>query len=154
MYIEGKPLVQIKSGRFTKNGRAWIWRYKKPVRLNVIGNRLKGLKLKVEFVIHEGEKTIKYRIQDYNLGDGYDIGTRVLPVEEYFSGRYPEASNRLLTDEDLNYRTFEELAIMRNEILARYGLIFKEKKLKEYFGDTDWYEPQHKDVSRYLTWLE
>ena len=46
------------------------------------------------------------------------------------------------------------LQIMRNEILARHGFIFKSKKWNDYFGRNKWYEPAKKDVSSELSDIE
>ena len=46
------------------------------------------------------------------------------------------------------------LEIMRNEILARHGFIFKSKEWNDYFGRNKWYEPAKKDVSSELSDIE
>jgi YARHG domain len=45
----------------------------------------------------------------------------------------------------------EELDIMRNEIFAEYGLIFKSEKWKNYFEAQPWYEGQYDNVDQYLS---
>lgn len=45
----------------------------------------------------------------------------------------------------------EDLDIMRNEIFAEYGLIFKTDKWKTYFEAKPWYTPQYEDVDEFLT---
>ena len=35
----------------------------------------------------------------------------------------------------------EQLRLMRNEILARHGQVFKAKDLRDYFGNKSWYKP-------------
>jgi hypothetical protein len=42
---------------------------------------------------------------------------------------------------DLQNKTLEELKLLRNEIYARHGYIFKSKELFEYFRKQDWYKP-------------
>lgn len=44
-----------------------------------------------------------------------------------------------------------ELRIIRNEIFARHGYIFKSEDLAEYFGKKKWYKPQFDNVDSYLT---
>jgi hypothetical protein len=68
--------------------------------------------------------------------------------------KYPEASNRNLTSEDLAGKSLWELKIMRNEIFARYGYKFKSQDMKEYFGKQKWYKPQYDDVTSKLTEVE
>jgi hypothetical protein len=71
------------------------------------------------------------------------------------SGRkYPEASSRLLTSEDLTGKTIWELKIMRNEIFAKYGYKFKSEDMKEYFGKQKWYKPEYDDVKSKFTEIE
>ncbi len=50
-------------------------------------------------------------------------------------------STRKLTQSDLEGKTADELAIMRNSIYARHGYRFKKKKFLDYFGQFDWYQP-------------
>lgn len=69
-------------------------------------------------------------------------------------GKYPFASTRLLTMSDLENYSAEELRIMRNEIFARHGYIFKTPEMKLYFANQPWYTPKYSDVSRFLTDIE
>jgi hypothetical protein len=52
---------------------------------------------------------------------------------------YPEASMEILTSTKLNLYIKEDLDIMRNEIFASYGYIFKTEKWREYFSKQEWY---------------
>lgn len=69
-------------------------------------------------------------------------------------GQYPQASKRLLTEDDVNNLVKEELEAMRNEIFARHGYCFKKKHLRERFEDQDWYIPNTVDVKNDLTAIE
>jgi serine/threonine-protein kinase len=69
-------------------------------------------------------------------------------------GRFPEASTRLLTAGDFARRTSWELRIMRNEIFARHGYIFKTPEMRSYFAQQSWYSPRYDDVSRLLSDVE
>jgi hypothetical protein len=53
----------------------------------------------------------------------------------------PPYADRLLTTADLEVRSLEELALMRNTIYARAGRAFKNPKLREYFEKQPWYRP-------------
>jgi hypothetical protein len=53
----------------------------------------------------------------------------------------PPYVDRLLTSADLEGRSQEELALMRNTIYARSGRTFKSPKLREYFAAQPWYRP-------------
>ena len=67
----------------------------------------------------------------------------------------PNSSEELLTEEDLQGLTSEELRIARNEIMARHGRIFNDSQLAAYFEGKDWYEgtvdPQTFDQGGYLS---
>jgi serine/threonine protein kinase len=71
-----------------------------------------------------------------------------------YPGRYPEASERELEDKDFIDKSRVELRIMRNEIFARYGYIFKSEDLRAYFNNQDWYSPRFENVNDMLTDLE
>ena len=47
-----------------------------------------------------------------------------------------------------------ELKIMRNEIYARYGYIFKTEDMKAYFESQPWYTPKYNDDTFFLTEIE
>lgn len=53
----------------------------------------------------------------------------------------PQSSDCYLTDDDLAGLSKEELRLARNEIYARYGYIFLDASLNEYFKTKTWYEP-------------
>jgi len=69
-------------------------------------------------------------------------------------GRYPEASQRLLTNTDLEDLYKEDLTYMRNEIFARHGYCFRMKSIREQFDNQDWYIPFSTDVKNSLTDVE
>lgn len=66
-------------------------------------------------------------------------------------GIYPQASQRLLKDADVNNLTKWELEVMRNEIFARHGYCFKKRNLRETFEEQEWYVPNTTDVKNILT---
>ena len=53
----------------------------------------------------------------------------------------PDSNVRTLTRTDLQGLTKEELRLARNEIYARYGVIFGVADLDAYFAEQSWYEP-------------
>jgi len=67
---------------------------------------------------------------------------------------YPQTSERILSRTELANYTAWELRIMRNEIFAKYGYIFKSEDLKNYFNQQLWYRPRYSDVSDRLTPIE
>ena len=62
-------------------------------------------------------------------------------------GTYPEGSTRLLSEEELENYDADELRIMRNEIFARHGYIFRTDDMSEHFASEPWYEGTIADAS-------
>jgi len=69
-------------------------------------------------------------------------------------GRFPDASTSLLEISDLTGLSKQDLKIMRNEIFARHGYIFKTPEMKSYFASQSWYQPKYNNVSSMLTKVE
>lgn len=67
---------------------------------------------------------------------------------------WPELSQRVMTADDLEYHSGYELTLMRNEIFARHGRIFKDPLLAEYFGSRRWYKPRRDFNEKSLTAVE
>lgn len=53
---------------------------------------------------------------------------------------FPNSDTEYLTDEDVSDLTADELALARNEIIARHGRIFTDERYKSYFESKSWYE--------------
>lgn len=93
--------------------------------------------------------------QSQSSANGGDASTS----ESYSSsangqGQYAFASERLLTEDDLAGMTGRDLKIMRNEIFARHGYIFKTEDMKAHFNSQPWYEGRYDDVSSMLSDIE
>ncbi|MGN6802134.1 MAG: YARHG domain-containing protein [Ginsengibacter sp.] len=69
-------------------------------------------------------------------------------------GEYPQASQRFLNSNDVKYLNRYQLKIMRNEIFARHGYIFKTAEMKSYFAQQTWYHGQYNDVNSMLSEIE
>lgn len=69
-------------------------------------------------------------------------------------GTYPQASERRLSYEDIEGLSAWDLKIMRNEIFARHGYIFKTSDMIDYFRYETWYRPMYSDVSARLSAIE
>lgn len=63
--------------------------------------------------------------------------------QEVTSNEYilSESSSRVLTREELQGLTKEQLRLARNEIFARHGMIFGVEDLDSYFSSQAWYKP-------------
>lgn len=59
--------------------------------------------------------------------------------DEYFEYILPNSSEEILTEEDLENLSAQELTYARNEIYARHGYIFKSTELNDYFANMSWY---------------
>ncbi|MFW2177375.1 MULTISPECIES: YARHG domain-containing protein [unclassified Moraxella] len=68
-------------------------------------------------------------------------------------GYNPEASERLLEDDDL-FMSAEELDGMRNEIFARHGYSFKDVGIASEYATEDWYVPCYTNVDQALSPVE
>jgi hypothetical protein len=77
-----------------------------------------------------------------------------MPGHEGVPGNYPEASARSLNESELAAKSCFELKIMRNEIYARHGYIFKTADMRAYFSRQNWYRPLAADVSGQLSGAE
>ncbi len=75
-------------------------------------------------------------------------------VPKAIEGDYPQASERLLTDDDVAGLSKKELRLMRNEIFARYGRYFKSKDLHNHFMSKRWYAPMFRNVDKFMTQIE
>jgi len=86
----------------------------------------------------------------------FEIGTKTkLKFENIYYGKYSKASTRKLNIDELNQMTRKDLKLMRNEIFARYGYIFKKGgEMDTYFKKQEWYSSQHKNVEQFLTEIE
>lgn len=62
-------------------------------------------------------------------------------------GIWPITSVEILTSGYLSSYNAETLRLMRNDIYARYGYIFKNKELNKIFKEQSWYRPTTSDAS-------
>jgi len=69
-------------------------------------------------------------------------------------GMYPEGSNRILENSDLEMMSLKELGVMRNEIFARHGYSFKKAEYRDIFEKYDWYVPVSTNVEGELNQIE
>ncbi len=69
-------------------------------------------------------------------------------------GQYPEASSRLMKDDEVNNLIKSTLQYMINEIFARHGYCFKKKETRQQFETQDWYIPKTTEPINNLTDIE
>lgn len=63
-------------------------------------------------------------------------------------GQYPESSERLLTDADLQYLSAWGKKVMLSEIYARHHYIFPDKALQAHFNQEYWYKGSERRLDR------
>lgn len=54
---------------------------------------------------------------------------------------FPKSQSEKLLDSDVSKLNKDNLALARNEIYARHGLVFKTEVFKNYFSNKTWYKP-------------
>lgn len=76
------------------------------------------------------------------------------PASSNVAGRWPETSQRRLNDVELANLSRADLQLMRNEIFARHGLIFRTDAMRGHFTRQPWYRPTRDNVDALLTPIE
>lgn len=86
---------------------------------------------------------------NYNNSYGNSYSNNIINEPSYGDGSYifEESNTKYLTDKDIKNLSKDTLALMRNEIFARKGYIFKEEPYKSYFGSKTWYRGTKDTVS-------
>ena len=90
------------------------------------------------------------------LGDPIDImNPPTTTANNYSNDEYifPNSDSEYLTESDLSSMSSEELRIARNEIYARYGRMFKDQALQNYFNSKSWYTPSIRPEDFNEHWL-
>jgi hypothetical protein len=156
-------VVQLKSGYWEQPNMVWKYRYQNLKKVKISPNgTFTSSEFQGEFVNYSknGIKQMGLKINNPWLGAApegkYEVGLKSQEkLSTFFAGKYPQASCRILNSNDLVSKSKTDLAIMRNEIFARYGLVFtKGCPMNAYFSAQDWYQPQRKNVSAFLTQIE
>ncbi|WP_369810684.1 YARHG domain-containing protein [Hymenobacter cheonanensis] len=76
-------------------------------------------------------------------------------MADYYYGDYPQASYKVLKPAELTRYTQEQLALMRNEVFARYGYAFsKNEKMRRHFTKKEWYQVEKVSLDLVLTPIE
>ena len=111
--------------------------------------------LREEFYARHGKKFDAPGIRDYfNWRDWYkpakyQKSVKLNTIEQanvdllaaYESRLREKLATELVTDETLGTLFAEDLRVLRNEVYARHGRIFKDAKLQTYFESQSWYKP-------------
>jgi len=149
---------------------SFIWRYepagfvdtfKTFTNVKIIGNNFYSDETNGKFLIYEYGNNLQYGLLiekpfTYDSYEGGEFGSAMPDSKDVFLvGKYPQASTKILSISDLKKYKPEELQIMRNEIFARYGYIFKANgKMDNYFKKQDWYKSLYTKVEQWFTLIE
>jgi predicted nucleic acid-binding Zn ribbon protein len=126
MYV--KNYIKKAEGSFNKNDYDKTWEYL---------SKAKNYDFKVEdFKYYNELLENQHQIMNESLDNNGDYSTFYL--NEYI---IYDSNSRYLTRDELNQYTKSELALIRNEIFARYGYVFNKDEYRNYFNSTSWYIP-------------
>lgn len=67
--------------------------------------------------------------------------TNVRTIQDYENALHEKITTEPLVDDMLMGLFVEELQMMRNEIFARHGWVFKNKAMQKEFASMEWYKP-------------
>jgi YARHG domain len=67
------------------------------------------------------------------------------------NGDFPFTSEREMTEKDVDNQDKYTLSMMRNEIYARHGYCFKNKEMRSFFDEKEWYMPMNVDIRTELS---
>jgi hypothetical protein len=116
----------VKTIEFINRHERWLWEdWKSDVRKEVIK------------IMDEKPSKYSFTHFDYNL-----------------AGDYPKVSQEKINNTFLQLYKKDDLQLIKNEIYARYGFIFKSENLKKHFSSKAWYKPQYNNVDEYLSDIE
>ena len=100
-------------------------------------------------------------IVELNSDRKYDFTKYVYINEDHFKGCFARYFNDEERKQNENANMFrsdhlsiEDLDIMRNEIFAEYGYIFKNEEWYTYFSGKPWYKPSFENVDDQLTEID
>ncbi|MBZ0201606.1 MAG: protein kinase [Ignavibacteria bacterium] len=106
--------------------------------------------------LSDNGKNMQGSWQRYSDGGTFDwnLTKGIAPRQSSTSGTYPQASERYLSESDLSGLSQFELRVMRNEIFARHGYIFKTDEMREHFESQSWYSARYSNVENMLSDIE
>ncbi len=150
--LQGKPISNILFENFT--GDLSFWNERNCLHatdsLFIFRNTEQDWADEDERNLGSGFKKIQLEWVAFNEGFfAPPVYTHVNPKRKYYIG-----SSDFLTHEILEDYSSKELSIMRNEIFAGHGYIFRSDKWKEYFSKQEWYKPKYEDVTQWLSMIE
>jgi hypothetical protein len=161
IFFLDKICGQIRSGSWSSDGKSWLWKYENLKNIKIKGNKFTSNKSNGEFVLYGNERERVKGLKIYKpwsempeVGQ-YEIGLRKNSCDNFLSGKFSQASFKMLDEEELGKMTKADIKLMRNEIFARYGLKFSpDGEMDQYFKKQGWYHGQYDNVNHFLTDIE
>ena len=102
-------------------------------------------------VTSEGEVNELETVREFNFTKFVSIDESYFETCRYDNIPYDERNEDGPNLVIISGLSNEDLDIMRNEIFAEYGFIFKSEKWKTYFGSKPWYKSEHQNVDNLMT---
>jgi hypothetical protein len=162
LFSEGKYYAQI--SRFIMQNSTdaeWTKHFITLKNVRIVGNKFYSDITNGEFVTYDYGNRKENGLKVYKPWSGWESGIYEIgliagyPPANYFSGKYTQASYRLLKNDELINMSKYELRLMRNEIFARYGYKFTPgSEMYNYFNQQDWYSAKYDNVNDFLTDIE
>ncbi len=144
--------VEIKDGYFDKDGwkGRFVFYFVQPVEKTYGEGRVVGE------VVHPTRKLKGLVIEASPVDIRNELGFLEKPFRDFaVAGQHAVSHDRLLTSEDVKNRSRQDLALMRNEIFARYGYRFSPGgEMDRYFKSQPWYKARYEEVSRFFNDVE
>ena len=155
---DGNFSIQIKKTDSVMKGN---WMAYNPSELR-ISSRIFDLKKKLFTYDKDATLYSTFRNTDKSksitVTDTIDDEVEVYEDTEYFSTTQKlfekNASNEELFSDFVSNLSKADIFILRNSVFARHGFAFRDKQLRMYFEQFDWYMPVFGDVKDELTELE
>jgi len=155
---DGNFSIQIKKTDSVMKGN-WVAYHPEEVK---ISSRIFDLKKKL--FVYDKEATLYStfrntdKFKNITVTDTIDDEVEVYEDKEYFSTTQKlfkmNASIEELTSDFVSNLSKADIFILRNSIFARHGFAFRDKQLRMYFEQFDWYMPVFGDVKDDLTEIE
>ncbi len=147
-YPQRSNITYILKGKDFKNGTIQLTEY--------TGNNITAIcNLSLHGNCYLGEmKNTDGRILKMTICQDNKIESSGDQLSTSSQGRFPFTATRLVDISDLSGLSKQDLKIMRNEIFARHGFIFKTPEMKAYFTAQSWYHGQYDDVVLMLSNIE
>lgn len=155
---DGNFAIRIKKADSIMKGD-WVAYHPEDVK---ISSRIFDLKKKLFIYDKDAPLNNTFRNTDkfknITITDTIDDEVEVYEDTEYFSTTQKifdkNASSEELTTEFVANLTKADIFILRNSIFARHGFAFRDKQLRMYFEQFEWYMPVFGDVKDELTEIE